>query len=76
MLGDLRFAQRYLTKCSSFWDTMYSVESRLTFGGICRLHLQGRRIRQAKKPAESRWQDLQRITRRYIPEDGTLQWKC
>jgi hypothetical protein len=56
------------------------------FGGTYRLHLQGRRISQARSQRESRWPaelcfaiccsetsvDFQRTTRRYIPEDGTL----
>jgi hypothetical protein len=32
-------------KSCIFWDiTLYSIESQLMFGGICRLNLQGRRI--------------------------------
>jgi hypothetical protein len=43
-----------ITKSSIFWDIMFSssFESQPTcFGGICSLHLQGRRISQAKKPS-------------------------
>jgi hypothetical protein len=54
-------------------NALEPVESHPTFRGTCYLHLQGRRISQAKNKRETETSvDFQRTTRRYIPEDGTL----
>jgi hypothetical protein len=49
------------------------------FGGTCRLHLQGRRICQARNQRGSRWKaqmsiNCQRTIGRYMPEDRTLHY--
>jgi hypothetical protein len=47
------------------------------FDGTYGLHIQGRRISQARKQRDCRWRasetsvDFQRTTRRYIPEDSS-----
>jgi hypothetical protein len=72
-----------------FWDMApYSPLSfNLRFGGIYRLHLQGRRNKFSKNQQASRWQaeclkmeaicsskmvETQRATQRHIPENDTL----
>jgi hypothetical protein len=82
-------------KSSIFWDIMpcSPLEISRRFGGIYRLHLQGRIINRARNQRESRWHslppaftlvscsayssempvDFQQTTRRFIPEDVTLQ---
>jgi hypothetical protein len=76
-------------KISIFWvRTSYSpLKVNQGFGGICRLHLQGRRISQARKQRKAGSKqssemetthsseasvDFQQTTRRYSPEDRTL----
>jgi hypothetical protein len=56
-------------KSCIFWDITpcNPLKVNRRFGGTCRLHLQGRRISQARNQSESRWQ-----ARSYIPEDRTL----
>jgi hypothetical protein len=68
-----------VTESSIFWDITQcsTLKVNRRFGGTCRLHLQGRRIRQARNQREEcstaccllhfRW-----TTRTYIPEDITL----
>jgi hypothetical protein len=56
---------------SVFWDLTPCSHQR--FGGTCHLHLQGRRISQARNQHESRRQgDFQWTTQRYIQEQRTL----
>jgi hypothetical protein len=61
-------------KSSIFWDTTpcSPLKANWRFGATCRLHLQGRKISRAKRPAWNRSADFQQTTRRYIPEDITL----
>jgi hypothetical protein len=60
-----------LMKSIFFWDMMpgSAVSGYRRFGGTYRLHLQGRRIVQQSSEQAT----TQRTTRRYIPEEDTLQ---
>jgi hypothetical protein len=61
----------------NFWTITSCIPLKVyrRFGGACRLHLQGRRINQARNLRGSRWVEtsveFQRTTRPYIPEDRT-----
>jgi hypothetical protein len=57
-------------KSSSFWDITPCSPLKVNrhFGGTCRLHLQGGRIRQARNQ-----RDFQRTTLGFIPEESTLR---
>jgi hypothetical protein len=48
-----------VTKSSVFWDITPSIPLKLNrhFGGTCRLHLQGRRINQARNKRERKHSD-------------------
>jgi hypothetical protein len=70
-------------KSSVFWDITQCSPLKVNrcVWGICRLHLQGWRISQARNQCESRWQaylcyetsvDIKRTARRYVPEDRAL----
>jgi hypothetical protein len=62
-------------KSTILWDITPCSPLRVNrrFGGTYRLHLQDRKIGEAKNQRESTWVDSERTTLRYIPEDGTLQ---
>jgi hypothetical protein len=52
------FTVKILTNNSVLWDITPSRPWKVNrhFGGTCRLHLQGRSIRQVRNQLESRWQ--------------------
>jgi hypothetical protein len=56
-----------IVKSIIFWDmtACSSLSSNRRFGGIYRFHLQGRRNKFSKNQQASRWQLLQRTTRRH-----------
>jgi hypothetical protein len=56
--GSFFFLQTSMLKSSVFWDTTPCSPLKLNrrFGGICCLHLQGRRISPARNQHESTWQ--------------------
>jgi hypothetical protein len=82
--SDIRFEvfTAVTMKNAVFWDVALcrSCELNRCFGGTCRLHLQGRKIRE-RGTSVSRWlqsasETSVQFTRsawRHIPEDGTLQ---
>jgi hypothetical protein len=66
---------------SIFWDitTCSPVKVNWLFRGTCRLHLQGRRISQARNQCESRWQAAWLILRpwrwrRHVPQKRRLNF--
>jgi hypothetical protein len=62
-------------KRTIFWDAT-PVEVHRRFGGMYFLHLQARRVSQAKQDADTKRGELYRTTQPHIPEDRILHLFC
>jgi hypothetical protein len=56
--GEFELLTAVVIKSSIFWKTTLcsSLKVNRRFGGTCHLHIQGRKISQARNQRESRWQ--------------------